>query len=272
VLRARLATAAVAIPLLLLLILYGPGWSLALVVAAIAIVGVAEYATMAFQQRPAERVLTIVLGILVVAAAASEGEVHVLAAALSLSVAVGLVWTLFARPDFEQGMSDLGLALIGILYAGLLMPHFIWLRNLEAVDAHDVRGPLWVIFVLVIGMAGDTGGYMVGHALGRHKLAPRISPGKTIEGSVGIMLASLAGAVIAKLIFLPQRSWTEVLVLAFVMGVLGQLGDLSESIMKRTFGVKESGSLFPGHGGVLDRIDSLLFPVTFLYYHVAWFR
>lgn len=86
------------------------------------------------------------------------------------------------------------------------------------------------------------------------------------------MLASLAGAAIAKLIFLPQRSWTEVLILALVMGALGQLGDLSESIMKRTFGVKESGWLFPGHGGVLDRIDSLLFPVTFLYYHVAWFR
>jgi phosphatidate cytidylyltransferase len=272
VLRARLATAAVAIPLLLLLILYGPGWLLALVVAAIAIVGVGEYATMAFQKRPAERVLTMVLGVLVVAAAASEGELRLLAAALSLSVAAGLVWTLFARPDFEQGLSDLGLALIGILYAGLLMPHFIWLRNLDAVDAHDVRGPLWVIFVLVIGMAGDTGGYMMGHALGRHKLMPRVSPGKTIEGSVGIMLASLLAGAVAKLIFLQQRSWTEVLVLAFVMGILCQLGDLSESIMKRTFGVKESGWLFPGHGGVLDRIDSLLFPVAFLYYHVAWFR
>src|SRR6185369_3485933 len=115
--------------------------------------------------------------------------------------------------------------------------------------------------------AGDSGGYFVGHALGRHKLIPRVSPGKTVEGALGIVLCSLVAAAAAKLILLPQRGWSEMLTLAVVMAIIGQLGDLSESVMKRTFGAKESGSIFPGHGGVLDRIDSLLFPVVLLYYY-----
>jgi phosphatidate cytidylyltransferase len=84
------------------------------------------------------------------------------------------------------------------------------------------------------------------------------------------VLASLLAAVVSKLILFQQRSWPEIMALGLVMAILGQLGDLSESIMKRTFGVKESGWLFPGHGGVLDRTDSLLFPVTFLYYYVIF--
>jgi phosphatidate cytidylyltransferase len=265
VLRARLATAAVAIPLLLALILYGPPWLFAVVVAAIGVVGIGEYAVMAFPARPGERALTIVLGALVLVAAALQNP-RLLTAALALTISALLVWTLLTRPDFEQGFSDQGLALSGILYVGFLVPHFIWLHTASAL------GPLWVVFVLVIGMLGDTGGYAVGHLLGRHKLVPRVSPGKTVEGALGIMAASLLGGAGAKFVFLGQVSWREVLLLATVMGILGQLGDLSESIMKRTFHVKESGWLFPGHGGVLDRIDSLLFPVAFLYYHVVFFR
>lgn len=266
-LRARLATAAVAIPLLLALILYGPAWLFAVVVVAIAMVGIGEYATMAFPARRGERILTAVLGIVVILGAAYQRQPNgTLAAALTLTIMAGLVWTLLARPDFEQGLSDFGFATVGIFYVSLLTPHFVWLRNASA------DGPLWVIFVLAIGMAGDTGGYFVGHALGRHKLMPRVSPGKTVEGAIGIVTASLVAGAASKLIFLHNTTWTEVLLLSGGMAILGQLGDLSESMMKRTFGVKESGWLFPGHGGVLDRLDSLLFPVAFLYYHVSLFR
>jgi len=186
-------------------------------------------------------------------------------AAIALAVAAGLVWVVLGRSDFELGLRDFGVALAGIFYVGFLLPHFVWLRRLP-------EGAAWVIFVLLIGMLGDSGGYFVGHAIGRHKLMPRVSPGKTVEGALGIIAASLLGGAAAKLIFMRGHSWTELLVLSAVMAIIGQLGDLSESVMKRTFGVKESGSLFPGHGGVLDRIDSLLFPVTFVYYHVALLR
>lgn len=259
-LRARIATAAVAIPLLLALILYPSPWPLGVLVVAVAVVGIGEYATMAFQNHRGERLLTMVLGTAVVLAVASQ-QPHLTTAALALVVVGGLIWTLFARPDFESGLADLGLVVIGILYVGILLPHFIFLHGLPL-------GPRWVIFVLVIGMAGDTAGYAVGHWIGRHKLAPRLSPGKTVEGGIGILLVSVIAAAAAKLILLPDSSWTEILSLGLVMAVIGQLGDLTESIMKRTFDVKESGWLFPGHGGVLDRIDSLLFPVAFLYYYL----
>lgn len=268
-LRARLATAAVAIPALLAIILYPSRWPLAVLVVAVAIVGIGEYALMAFRGRLGERVVTVSLGSALVlgsAASAIGQDPRFLGAALVLTVAVGLAWVLFARPDFEQGLSDLGVLLVGIFYVGLLLPHFIWLHGAGPV------GPRWVIFVLVIAMAGDSGGYFVGHAIGRHKLIPRVSPGKTIEGSLGIVAASWLGAAASKLIYLHEVSWNEAFVLATIMAILGQIGDLSESIMKRTFAVKESGWLFPGHGGVLDRIDSLLFPVAFLYYHVVLFR
>lgn len=273
-LRARLATAAVAIPLLLAVILYGPPWLLALVVGSIATVGIGEYATMAFPARRGERLLTIILGTLVILGGVYQHQPNgTVAAGLTAVVMVGLVWTLLARPDFEQGLSDFGFSTVGILYVSLLAPHFVWLRNTGA------DGPGWVVFVLAIGMGGDTGGYFVGHRFGRHKLMPRVSPGKTVEGAIGIVAASLVAGAGAKLVpqllgfsFLRGTTWTEVLLLSGVMAVLGQLGDLSESIMKRTFGVKESGWLFPGHGGVLDRLDSLLFPVAFLYYHLALFH
>ncbi len=270
-LRARLATAAVVIPLLLALIIVAPYWLFAPVIGILAVLGVAEYATMAFPARTGERVLNVLLGTILVAAIATP-HAHAVPAALATIIIVGLIWTLLVRRDFEDGLRDLGLSLVGIFYTGLLLPHFIWLRTLDVwqVGWPLAEGARWVIFVLLIGMAGDAGGYAVGHAIGRHKLAPRVSPGKTIEGAIGIVLASLIGAGAAKLIFLQAHSWTELLLLGLVMAILGQLGDLSESIMKRTFGVKESGWLFPGHGGLLDRTDSLLFPVTFLYYYLAF--
>ena len=256
-LRARLATAAVAIPLLLLLILYPSPWPLAILIFAVGIVGIGEYASMAFPAQRGEWALTILVGGAVLAAGVSRVP-QIFAAAMAFTIAVGLVWVLLTRPDFEQGLRDLGLSLVGILYVAVLMPHFFWLHNIYSF------GPRWVIFVVAIGMAGDTAVYFVGKSLGRHKLTPHISPGKTIEGAVGIVAGSLLVGVLCKLIFLPELTLTQALVLSGTMGVIGQLGDLCESMMKRAFGTKESGWIFPGHGGVLDRIDSLLFPVAFL--------
>jgi phosphatidate cytidylyltransferase len=258
-----LATAAVAIPILLVAILYPSPWPFAVVVAVIGALGIREYAGLAFPQQSGERLLTTGLGGVVVLTALSSDERAVLVA-LTVSVVGGLVWTLLARPDFDRGLRDLGMALFGVLYIGLLLPHFAWLHGSGA------DGPRWVIFVIAVGMGGDSSGYFVGHGIGRHKLMPRVSPGKTVEGSLGILAGSLAVGAGSKLVLLPEIGWGAVLLLCAVMAVLGQLGDLSESIIKRTFSVKESGGLFPGHGGVLDRVDSLLFPVVFVYYYVSF--
>ncbi len=260
-LRARLATAAAAIPLLLALIFLGPAWGLGVLVGVLALLALVEYMSLAFTAQPRDQVIGLGLGTLVIAAAATSTRPGpLLAAALAVSLLAGFAWVTLGRADFERGLSDLGIMLLGILYIGLLLPHFIWLRHLE-------EGPQWVTFVVAVCMGGDTGGYFVGRAFGRHRLIPRVSPGKTVEGAVGIVIASLVVGAGARIVLLPEHSWTEVLSLTLVMAVIGQLGDLGESVMKRTFGSKESGWFFPGHGGVLDRTDSLLFPVSLVYYY-----
>ena len=121
-------------------------------------------------------------------------------------------------------------------------------------------------------MLGDSGGYFIGRAWGHRKLIPRVSPGKTVAGALGVFLGSALGGILGKVLFVRDVGWTEAAVLGLFLGLLAQLGDLSESVMKRSFGAKESGWIFPGHGGVLDRTDSLLFPISFVYYYAALAR
>lgn len=266
-LRARLITAAVAIPLLVALVFGAPAWGWGVVVVVLSTLALFEYGGLAFGERLGPRLVGGVLGVAVILAAVSAPTPGPrLTAALSALLAGSLSYVVLARRDLERGLADVGLIVIGVLYTGLLLPHFYWLRELP-------DGPAWVAFVIAIAMAGDSGGYFIGHAYGRHKLIPHVSPGKTVEGALGIIASSLLAAVLAKLILeylgvLSPRTWTEILILATVMAIIGQIGDLTESVMKRTFGAKESGALFPGHGGVLDRIDSLLFPVAVVYYYL----
>lgn len=259
-LRARLATAAVALPLLLALFLYGPYWAFTVFVAAIAVLGIAEHATMAFPDDRRERWATLVAGALLVAAVTS-GQAEFVSAALLVLVFAAFTWILLVVPDFREGYRALGMMLPGVLYVGLFLPHFVLLQQIPE------SGRFLTVFVVAVGMAGDTAGYFVGREFGRHKLIPAVSPGKTIEGALGIVAGSVGAALLCRWWMLPEFGWLEAIGLGTVMSILGQIGDLSESVIKRTFGTKESGWIFPGHGGVLDRIDSLVFPVAFLYYY-----
>ena len=150
----------------------------------------------------------------------------------------------------------------GILYVGLLLSFLVMLR----LDA----GRNWVYLVVFATFGSDTAAYFIGKTLGRHRLAPRISPAKTWEGSIG----GLFGAVIISLLFtLPTPlqipiGYGQIILLGILISVFGQIGDLAESLLKRNMGVKESGNLMPGHGGLLDRMDSVVFAgvVVYLYY------
>lgn len=260
-LRARLATAAVAIPLLLLVIFLAPAWGWGIVVGVVALLALAEYLTLLFPAQRGAQLVGGALGLTVVGAALSApAPGSALVAALTLIVPVTMIWIIVARRDLDAALSDAGRLAIGVLYAGLLAPYFYWVRELP-------DGSAWVTFVIAVAMAGDSGGYFVGRAWGRHKLIPHLSPGKTVEGALGILTCSLLCGALAKLILFPTHGWIEILVLSLVMGVIGQFGDLGESVIKRAVGAKESGTIFPGHGGVLDRVDSLLFPVALVYYY-----
>jgi phosphatidate cytidylyltransferase len=129
-----------------------------------------------------------------------------------------------------------------------------------------VEGIHWVFLLLLVVAAGDTGAFYVGSYLGRHKLAPAVSPKKTIEGAIGGLVANLIAAFVYRLLFLPTLSTAGLILFALGVGVVGQAGDLFESEFKRVAGVKDSGALLPGHGGFLDRMDALIFaaPVAYL--------
>ena len=271
-LRTRLATAAVALPLLVWLIVWNPGSSFVWLVAAAALVGVGEFCAMAFPTDPWDRGFGMASGALLLSAMLVPTQER-FAMALSAVVVAGLVLALARKDDLRHGVDALGLTLLGSLYAAFLLPHYVWMHALP--DPVQIGRPLggwrWVILTVVIAMAGDVGGYFGGRWFGRRKLMPTVSPGKTIEGTVGAVLANLAGGTVCKFVFFHTLSGPEVVGLSLAVGCLAQVGDLCESMLKRAFGAKDSGWIIPGHGGVLDRIDSLVFPAPLVYYYARFF-
>jgi phosphatidate cytidylyltransferase len=193
---------------------------------------------------------------------AQPGEMALSLLLLLILLVTGLLVAATLRGEkFDAMMASVGVTLLGVCYVFLLGGHLIAARNLR----HALAADLLSFFLLVL-MGSDTGAYFTGRALGKHKLAPKISPGKTWEGAIGGLLASLLAAVAAHYWFFPELSLKAALPLAAAMNVLGVLGDLTESALKRGADVKDSGALFPGHGGLLDRLDSLLFNAPLLYY------
>jgi phosphatidate cytidylyltransferase len=168
---------------------------------------------------------------------------------------------LLFRSSGKWPQSSHSLSLIfGPAVVSLLLSHAILLRSLP-------RGSAWIFFLLLLVWVGDTGAYVFGRAFGRHALYPEVSPKKTIEGSLGGLTCSLGAGLFANAAFLRLLTIQECVVLSLSVGILGQLGDLFESLVKRSVGQKDSGRLLPGHGGLLDRIDSLLFAAPCAYYY-----
>ena len=148
--------------------------------------------------------------------------------------------------------------IMGLIYIPLFLSYLVLIRNGQ-------DGILWIYFLLIVVFAGDIGALYAGSFLGKHKLCPAVSPGKTIEGSVGGLIANLGAGALFKYLFLPLSSWGLSLIFFISVGIAGQIGDLFESELKRSAGIKDSGGILPGHGGILDRIDALLFAAP-----VAW--
>lgn len=166
-----------------------------------------------------------------------------------------LFLTILSKNEFS--IEQAGVLFIGVFYIG-----FGFLTFIEARLDH---GLALVLFTLLVIWSTDSGAYFTGRKLGKHKLWPSISPNKTIEGSIGGVVIALLAAVIFQLISMTFEDWGYVLILALIISIGGQIGDLVESGLKRHYQVKDSGTLLPGHGGVLDRFDSLLFVFPILY-------
>ena len=259
VLAQRVAVAVVAIPIIFVLILVGGDWYVAFVAAALAI------ATLEFE-RPRLGWLSPLTLLAAAFSAAMAGGAHVgynwvlwfAAGAVLLS----LVLTV-ATFDVERSLIDWMWTLGAIIYVGFLGAFIVLLR-----DVHDGRD--WVYLTVFSTFAVDTAAYFTGRAIGRHKLAPRISPGKTIEGFAGGWAGGIAAVVLLNY-FLGLRidAW-QIVLLAVVFPVAAAAGDLAESAIKRGMQIKDASELIPGHGGVLDRLDSILFTFPLVYLFIQW--
>ncbi len=251
----RVLTAAVLAPLVIWAVLWGPLWALYGIIALVAVLCYAEYAGIAAAYRfGAPGPLGYAAGLCLLFAGDTLLVAVVLAAlALALSMRAG---------DLAAVLPRAALVIAGVLYV------FGAFRC--AILIHEAN-PHWLMFALVVSWIGDTGAYYVGRRWGRHRLAPRISPKKSWEGAAASVVVAVAIGLLYLGRFLPATPWWQAALLAAAVNAAGQVGDLAESAMKRGAGVKDSGTLLPGHGGLLDRVDSTLFalPTVYLYLRLA---
>jgi len=247
----RVLTAVIAIPLVVLVTIYAPDWIFALVAGLVAAVAVEEFLSLGAARgigRPGRWFLALA----VLITASFVGGADWVLSTLALSVIALLTVSIFSHPiDTTLGRAGVGLG--SVLYCCLPLGFLLWLP----------RELILLLFAII--WAGDSAAYYGGRAFGRHQLASRISPKKTIEGGVAGLLASVAAGTACGVLFLGEP-WPKWIILSAVTAIVGQLGDLAESVLKRSAGVKDSSSILPGHGGILDRLDSLFFAAPVFYW------
>ena len=244
--RARVLTALAGIPLVLGILLTDSPWLFPAFVEVLVLIALIEYFRMVFPDHGGARAAGVAAGMLLSLTLAAPG----FSALFPLVVVLLFVTFTFGGGSVEQRYRNLGLALAGVLYLGYLFPHFVVLYR---------SGYEWVLWVLVVVFSADSAGYFVGMALGRRKLYPSVSPGKTVAGCVAATAAGVAAGWPAGWL-VPALSFGQAAWLSLAVVLLAQAGDLFESSIKRSFAVKDSGGLLPGHGGLMDRLDSLVFP------------
>lgn len=180
---------------------------------------------------------------------------------ITSAMVFSLIWLLFCSPR-EQAFTNWVWTIAGILYIGWMLSHWVELRSLET-------GKELVFWAMFTTFANDSSAFFVGRTWGKHALAPSISSGKTWEGAIGGLLASIVVSLVLSIIFPLPFSYWQIALLGCIISLFAQLGDLVESLLKRNTGVKDAGKLIPGHGGILDRIDSLIFTGVIVYYCVV---
>lgn len=274
----RFLVAVVAVPILLLLLYYDrpePSW---IVIFLAALLAMGEFFGMTLPEE--DRKPALVMGGLA-SAAFYWLDPHTLSYARDSKLLVGMVlsgttlaivlavivpglYYLFRFRDIPSVAGRYAATVAGIIYAGFLTSFLAFLKRIDPEHGGDT-----VVLVLIIAWVADTGGYFAGRFLGKAKLYEAVSPKKTWAGLWGGLAGALAGVIVMKLVFVEWLTWVDVVLLAIPGCLLGQMGDLAESLIKRSVGKKDSGSLLPGHGGILDRIDAVLFIAPYVYLYLV---
>jgi phosphatidate cytidylyltransferase len=259
----RVGSTLVLLPLFVAMVVYAPTWVFGAVVVLASGVGQWEFTGM-FERAGIRvfRLIGLVGGMLVTASFALPVSERVALTAVLLGVLTASLW----RPAGARiAWEPAAITLFGICYVNWLLGYAFWLRDLES-------GSEWVLLLVWVTWLGETAAYVVGSTLGRYRLAPVVSPRKTVEGAMAQLIVSVLAAVAARRWFFDELSLGGAAAVGVLLGISGQLGDLVESALKRSVGTKDTGRLIPGHGGLLDRMDSLLFNTPVLYYCAAYAR
>lgn len=263
----RALTALVVLPLLLFALLRGPALLGVSIVALAVLLGLFEFYALLAKRglEPFRKTGLLLAGLIFLEELRPLG----LGAPLWPLVAVLLLTAALRRAgDLERTVPSSAGTFLGATYLGALGGAMAGLLLL----APAAQGGFRLLLLLGIVMVSDTFAFFVGHALGRHRLAPALSPGKTVEGALGGLVGGALGAWLVRALGLPGLPLRHALLLGVTVAAMGIIGDLLESLLKRWAGVKDSGNLFPGHGGMLDRLDSLLFGAPVLYYYFVLCR
>jgi phosphatidate cytidylyltransferase len=228
----------------------------------ITILAMLEFYRMALPDRVVESWLAALCGALFIFVPFAGVGRLALPALIGIFLSFTLLF-LFRIRNIADAAREVAYAILAFIYIPILLMHLIMLRQTP-------YGVQWLVVIMLIVMTNDSVAFYSGRALGKHRLYPLVSPKKSIEGALGGVLGSIAGTLLAKYTFFPQLTLLDALLTAVFIGILGQTGDLFESLLKRSFGVKDSGTIFPGHGGVLDRLDSIIFAAPATYYYVIY--
>lgn len=260
-LRQRVVTIAIGLPILIIIVWFGEPW-FTLLIALTVILGSLEFYKMVISDKGQKLAYFGLLWSLLLVLSPHYKNIHATPLLLTLTVMLSSIWFLFLPPR-QAASTNWAWTITGALYLGWMLSYWVELRSLT-------DGKYWGFLGLLTTFANDTSSFLAGRTWGKHLLTPGISPGKTWEGAIGGMLGAIIVCLILSTVFPLSVNIWQGLLLGFLISLFAQLGDLVESLLKRNTGVKDSGKLIPGHGGVLDRIDSIIFTGIVVYYYVIW--
>ncbi len=260
----RLTTAGAFAPVVLYLLYLAPPWGFVALVALVCALAAWELFRLVAPEHVALQVWGIVASLALLACFEFAVEPRVFSLAIVLLVCGGMLVSLLSPEPMAQAAQRMGWAIAGPVYLGGLF------GSLVALFA-DGRRSSWVLLALLFGFISDTAGYFVGSRWGKHRLYEVVSPKKTIEGAVAGLAGGVASGLVAHMWFLPELALVPAIALSLVATTAGQAGDLCESLIKRSTGQKDSSALLPGHGGILDRTDAMLFSVATVYTYLVLF-
>ena len=262
-LKKRWITSIIALPVLIYLIQFKEAFCV--FIGLISIIAIYEYYSI-FVLDLWKNDSIMILGLLIAPAMiyfAYFGQVKEIMGLIFLNFLIGTIISSIKFSKDPDPPVKMCYQIFGTTYIPLLLTYVVLIRIKE-------NGILWIYLMLLLVIACDTGAYFTGKKIGRNKLCPAVSPGKTIEGFIGGLLLCIIAGLIYKFFLLPEVNWINCIILSSLVSVVGPLGDMFESMLKRTTNTKDSGSILQGHGGILDRIDAMLFTAPVVYYFIEY--